>query len=147
MSNDTVSRQMYPTAGRNSVARINVIDEAHVFRIEIEGRFAGEAVIQASICWLTALREDPSRTFTTDISELTGYDTAGLRLLRKMQKHGTCLGARTPRSLVFLHEVSEPASTGPTLVYKAKDPGIDLRDERKKSPVSAGAARAVAAGE
>ncbi len=98
---------------------ITFIDEAHRFRIEIEGRLAGKSVKEIRERWHAELLEASPRTFTVDISGLTGCDAAGIGLLREMHAHGTNIAARTPRALGFLSEISSPVPAGPTLVYKA----------------------------
>lgn len=110
------------------MAKLHVTDEAHLFRIVIEGRFAGEPVERVRQCWNTVMTEGSMRRFTVDISQLTGYDHAGCRLLREMYNHGCYLSARTPRALVFLNEVAGPELTGPTLIYKAPEPEPKRRE-------------------
>lgn len=128
------------------MAKLHVTDEAHLFRIAIEGRFAGEPVERARECWESILREGSVRRFTVDISQLTGYETAGLRLLREMYNHGVYLSARTPRALVFLNEVAEPELAGPTLVYKAAEPESAKRRDAASVPMPA-KVRAAGAGQ
>jgi len=104
------------------VAKINLIDEAHRLRIEIDGRFAGQVVDQVRSCWHAALASVCSRKLTVDISKLSGYDVAGSKLLRQMYQHGTEIAARTPEALVFFNEIASPEVKGPTLVYAAPSP-------------------------
>lgn len=128
------------------MAKLHVTDEANLFRIEIEGRFFGEIVDRVRQHWCGVLEEGCLRRFTVDISQLTGYDTAGSRLLRDMYKHGVYLSARTPRSLVFLNEIAAPAVTGPALVYKAPPPEVETAVAAKPTAVLP-RVRAAAAGE
>lgn len=126
------------------MAVIKVTDEAHQFRIDIEGRLNGEQVSEVRSYWQTALNAVSWRKFTVDISQLTGYDRAGSQLLREMHTHGAYVAARTASALVFLREISNPEVSGPTLVYQAKN------RPRRKSPRRALApllTRAAASGE
>lgn len=124
------------------MAKIHINDEAHLLRIEIEGRLAGRLVTEVQQAWQLALEEASSRKFTVDISQLTGYDQAGYKLLRDMYKHGTYVAARTPRALVFLREVSRPEVKGPALVYEADAPTVT-----PKRKTNTPAVRAAASGE
>ena len=125
---------------------IRIIDQAGQFRIEIEGRFAGDSVVEAESCWKNALREGSSRSFTVDISQLSGYDAAGSRLLREMHRHGTLMAARNPRALAFLSEISAPEETGPTLIYRSS--GEPAREpQRKRTATVAPLQRPAAAGQ
>ncbi len=100
---------------------IKIIDLAEQFRIEIEGRFSGDAVSEAARHWERALSQLNPRRVIIDISQLSGYDLEGSRLLRQMYRHGTHLSARNARALAFLDEISSPKLPGPTLVYKTED--------------------------
>jgi hypothetical protein len=98
---------------------VKIYDRANEFRIEIAGRFLGDSVTDVSTAWQNALLETYPRTFTVDISRLSGYDTAGRKLLHEMYNHGTQFAAGTPQSLVFLNEISVAPRNGPTLVRGA----------------------------
>ncbi len=114
---------------------ISFIDEAHQFRIEIEGRFAGAPVAEVRDRWHSELFETSHRMFTIDISQLTGCDASGFRLLREMCAHGTQIAARNAKALEFLNEISSPEVTGPTLVYKAEGEA-KRKDDTKASVTS-----------
>ena len=123
----------YPTLGSNTVtSTVRVLDEADQFRIEIEGRLAGETVIHVRRCWRSALFEPSLRKLTIDISQLTGYDRHGFKLLREMYAHGTCISARNAEALTILHEISSRLPAGPAIVPSsvnppaAKEPGKAL---------------------
>lgn len=100
---------------------IRILDLAEQFRIEIEGRFAGDVVAEAAQHWQQALSEPNPRRLTVDISQLSGYDVEGSALLRRMYRHGAYLSARNARALVFLDEIASHKLPGPTLVYKSED--------------------------
>jgi hypothetical protein len=102
------------------VGNIKIFDLAEQFRIEIEGRFSGEIVPKVAECWHKALSELNPRRVIIDISQLSGYDPEGSRLLRQMYRHGTHLSARNARALAFLDEISTYKLPGPTLVYKSE---------------------------
>jgi hypothetical protein len=99
------------------VAHLNIIDEAHQYRIEIAGRFAGPSVHRVRELWMIAFRKPNTRKFTVDISEMAGYDTAGGKLLHELYQHGTYMSARNATALSFLNEISQPKAAGPSLVY------------------------------
>ncbi len=102
---------------------IKILDLAEQFRIEIEGRFSGDVVPETACLWQRALSEVNPRRVSIDISQLSGYDAEGSKLLREMYRHGTHLAARNARALAFLDEISSRKLPGPTLVYKAEDDG------------------------
>lgn len=103
-----------------------ITDRADVFRIEIIGRFAEDGVPEIKQSWQEALREALPRKLTVDISRLTGYDSAGRRLLAEMYRHGTDFAARTPSSLVFLNEIANTPRT-PAKVIPAPFPAPKKR--------------------
>lgn len=100
---------------------IRILDLAEQFRIEIEGRFAGDVVPAVARHWQQALSEPNPRRLTIDISQLSGYDVEGCALLRRMCQHGAYLSARNARALAFLADISSRKLAGPTLVYKSED--------------------------
>ena len=100
------------------MATLKLIDDAVQFRVEIEGRFAGDVVDEVRTYWNFILGEVAARRFIVDISQLSGYDSQGFLLLQAMQDHGTVIAARNARALTFLTEISTPESLRPTLVYK-----------------------------
>ncbi len=95
---------------------IKIFDRADEFRIQIVGRLEGQSVANASQAWCAEMEAPAPRKCIVDISRLSGYDAAGLKLLRKMHLHGTQIAAATPLSLVFLNEISAPRRPGPALV-------------------------------
>jgi hypothetical protein len=103
------------------VGTIRILDLAEQFRIELEGRFAGDVVAEAAQQWQQALSEPNPRRLTVDISQLSGYDVEGSDLLRRMYSHGAYLSARNARALIFLDEIASHKVHGPTLVYKSED--------------------------
>lgn len=102
------------------MVNISYIDEAHQFRIEIRGRLSGSSVSEVHDRWHKELVETSPRKFVVDISDITGCDESGFRLLREMHSHGTYIAARNSRALEFLNKISSPEATGPTLVYRAE---------------------------
>lgn len=95
---------------------IKIFDRADEFRIEIAGRLEGQSVADASRAWCAEMMAHSPRKCIVDISRLSAYDSAGLKLLREMHLHGTQIAAATPLSLVFLNEISAPRRRGPALV-------------------------------
>ena len=95
------------------MATLKIYDRADEFRIEIAGRFGGDAVEEVRSNWRDALLETSLRRFTVDISRLSGYDAAGRKLLSEMYRHGAQIAAGTPLALVFLNEISAPVRRGP----------------------------------
>jgi len=126
------------------LADIKVLDQANEFRIEIEGRFAGEVVDYVKDLWKTALGESSPRRFSVDISGLTGYDVTGCRLLRDIYRHGTYISARNAASLAFLNEISSPTTGRPTLLQPSS--GIRRQGNGKASVTSIAKVRHMAAG-
>lgn len=90
---------------------IYISDQANEFRIEISGRFADAVVGEAATAWKAALRENTPRRISVDITRMTGYDRAGHLLLRELHAHGTHIVAGTPRSLLFLNQISSPSAS------------------------------------
>jgi ABC-type transporter Mla MlaB component len=108
---------------------VKLHDRADEFRIEIAGRLQAEAVERIGRAWRSALQETPPRRCIVDISRLSGYDAAGLKLLRDMYQHGTQIAASTPGSLVLLGEIAAPRRRGPALV-REKPPARETASHR-----------------
>ena len=118
------------------VAMVNIYDGADAYRIEISGNFAESAVLDVDRNWRKALSKKIQK-ITVDISQLSDYDRSGCKLLRKMHQHGTVIAAATPRSLIFLQEITAPQPRGPALLRETGD--------TKKKPDSPPNTKAVAA--
>lgn len=95
------------------MATLKIFDEADEFRIEIAGQFAGPCVTEVETYWQTALSKVSPRRLTVDISRLAGYESPGRKLLRSMHHHGATIAAATPRSLIFLAEITAAVRRGP----------------------------------
>jgi len=80
-------------------------DNATEFRVKIIGRFAGAAIARVRRLWRTVVKEG-DRRFVIDISQMADYDSAGSSLLHDMFRYGVTIAAATPKSLVFLGEIS-----------------------------------------
>lgn len=116
---------------------IKLHDRADELRIEMAGRLQGESVERVAQAWRGALQETPPRRCVADISRLSGYDPAGLKLLRDMYHHGTQIAASTPASLVLLSEIAAPRRRGPALV-REKPPGRETAPRGALRPAAAG---------
>lgn len=103
----------------SDLVSINIRDNGGEFRIEIAGRLAGSVVEDVLFAWSAAIRDNASRRFVVDITQLLGYDFQGRSLLQDMHRHGTQIAAASAQSLVFLSEISGPAKLGLALVRKA----------------------------
>ena len=128
------------------MAELKILDQAHLFRIEVAGRLSADLVPQLRDQWQAALAHDPTRRFTLDLSSMTGFDSSGFKLLREMQEHGTYLSARNPFALVLLNEISSPEVTGPALIYNRRPEPDVLRKGASKATVPS-LARAAGAGQ
>lgn len=124
--------------GSPPMSTIRFYEGADEFRIEIVGRFQAESVSEVSRMWRSALRETKPRKCIVDISRISGYDTAGCRLLREMYHHGTQIAAGTPMSLVFLSEISTPQRRGPALVRERPAPQQPSSKLQRIRPAAAG---------
>ncbi len=103
---------------KETVATIKFHDWANEFRVEVIGKFTGDPVDEVAAAWIKHSRQADPRRFSVDISRLSGYDTAGSKLLRQLYRHGVHFAAGTPLSLVFLNEISTPTRRGPALVLE-----------------------------
>lgn len=122
---------------------IFISDQANEFRIEISGRFADAEVGEAATAWKAALRENTPRRISVDITRMTGYDRAGHTLLRELHAHGTHIVAGTPRSLLFLNQISSPSASS-TLALPDDGP---RQTRRSSATVFTMPPRAAASGE
>jgi ABC-type transporter Mla MlaB component len=120
-----------------AMAIVKFHDRADEFRIEIAGRLQADAVESVAQAWQRALQETPPRRCIVDISRLSGYDPAGLKVLRDMYHHGTQIAASTASSLVFLSEVAAPRRRGPALV-REKPAGRETGARGAFRPAAAG---------
>jgi hypothetical protein len=123
------------------VAKVRVYDRADEFRFEIVGKFAGGCVDDVASEWIVTLRDSFHRKFTVDISDMSGYDNAGRRLLRDMHKYGTQFACGTPLSLAFFSEISAPLKTAQVTVMPSKSDAPHKYGEFEQA-----AARSAAAG-
>lgn len=90
------------------MAIIKIYDRADELRIEIRGEFAGGCVEDTSATWRASLPDAMHRRLTVDISEVSGCDAEGRKLLREMYRHGTQIAAGNPTALGLLNEVTGP---------------------------------------
>ncbi len=104
------------------MATYKFFDTADEFRIQIVGRFAGGGVEEVKRSWEEALRQPSLRRVSVDISRLSGYDTAGRKLLADMYRHGTELSARNASALVFMNEIANIARTPAALMTTSPKP-------------------------
>jgi hypothetical protein len=124
------------------VANLTFSDEASEFRIAIAGQFCGPCVAEAELRWQRALSEVSARRITIDISSLAGYENSGRNLLRRMHRHGAAIAAATPRSLIFLAEITAARRLGPIPSLIPKAPAV----EQKIKPSMLAAKKASAGG-
>jgi anti-anti-sigma regulatory factor len=120
------------------MSTIKIYDGANEVRIEIVGRFQAESVNEVTRVWRSALGETQPRKCIVDFSRISGYDTAGCKLLRDMYHHGTQIAAGTPMSLVFLNEISTPRRRGPALVRERPAPKEASSNTSRLRPAAAG---------
>ena len=118
----SLSNHQLPT---ETMGTLKIIDTADEFRIEISGKFIGWCVADVESRWHQVLSKASSRQVTVDISRLSAYENAGRKLLRHMHKHGTTIAAATPRSLIFLAEITATQRSGPAPTL--------IRDESNKA--------------
>lgn len=112
------------------MANLTFLDEANDFRIEIVGSFCGSCVADAEVRWLQALSGRAPKRVTVDISQLAGYENPGRILLRRMHRHGAAIAASTPRSLLFLAEITASRRLGPLPSVVSKAPALETRSRR-----------------
>ncbi len=98
-----------------------ISDQAEEFRIEISGRFADCAVSDAATAWQAALKANTPRRISVDITRMTGYDREGYLVLRDFYRHGTHIVAGTPRSLLFLNQISDPRPVAQSVRTASKE--------------------------
>jgi ABC-type transporter Mla MlaB component len=114
---------------------IRTYDGADQVRVEVIGRFAGDIVPEVENCWKEVMAKSVARTFTIDISRLTGYDSAGRALLTEMNRRGVNIAAKTPSSLGFLQEISIQPRRAPALVRTFDRTWARTSRERRAFPV------------
>jgi outer membrane protein TolC len=84
--------------------RVTVHDTAKTWRLQLEGRLAGEAVIEAERAWLDA---PEGRAKEIDLRGVTCADPAGQRLLHRMHRAGAALTAQGVAMKALVHEIRE----------------------------------------
>jgi len=102
------------------MAEVEFHDRADEFRIVIKGRFSDASVGEVAGVCSTHLGERTRRLLAVDITQLTGYDKAGRKLLEELYHHGTTIAAGTPRALGFLYEISTGVGARPDMLRAAK---------------------------
>jgi hypothetical protein len=118
--------------GIQELVLLNFKDGADEFRITISGNFSVEYVHEVEGRWRSVLSGFHSRRFTVDISGLSGFDSAGRKLLRDMYHHGAMFAASTPLSLVFLNEISAPRRRGVMIMPEKLS---ELQPEQQSKPM------------
>jgi hypothetical protein len=127
------------------VETFTIHDGAYDFRITLRGKFAGISVSEVESCWKALLSRPSASRCTVDISDLTSYDSAGRKLLRRMHQHGTTFAAATPLSLVLLNEIT--TRPGPVLAPPPDGTTEPAQSSPKSAPkATAPPARRMAAG-
>ena len=129
---------------KTNMGTLKIIDTADEFRIEIAGQFIGSCVNDVETRWHQALSKASSRRVTVDIARLSGYENPGRRLLRRMHKHGTTIAAPTPRSLIFLAEITATQRRGPA---PAPTPIRENAKQAEQTKQPAAATKKAAAGD
>ena len=102
------------------MASITIHDRADEIRFEIFGRFEGSAVEEVQGRWSATCGSGFWRRITVDISGLSDYDANGRKLLREMYQQGAQFAASTPRSLVFLEQISAPLRQGTIMTLEPR---------------------------
>ncbi len=80
------------------------IQENSELRLTLEGRLAGAWVTELEQCWRTASSTARDKQFVIDLTDLDSVDSAGRRLLKTLNEHGTRFIATT---LIMRELVSE----------------------------------------
>jgi len=82
--------------------RVTIHDEAKAWRLQLEGKLAGESVIEAERAWAGA---PDARTVEVDLRALTCADPAGQRLLYRMHRAGATLVAQGVAMKALVSEI------------------------------------------
>lgn len=84
--------------------RVTVHDTAKTVRLQLEGKLAGEAVIEAERAWLGAPH---ARAIEIDLRGVSCADPAGQRLLYRMHRAGAALVAKGVAMQALVSEIRE----------------------------------------
>ena len=71
--------------------RVTVHDKAKTWRLQLEGKLAGESVVEAERAWMDAPAD---RKLEVDLRGVSCADPAGQRLLYRMHRAGAALMAQ-----------------------------------------------------
>jgi outer membrane protein TolC len=84
--------------------RVTVHDTAKAWRLQLEGKLAGDAVIEAERAWLDA---PEGKVKEIDLRGVSCADPAGQRLLHRMHRAGAALTAQGVAMKALVHEIRE----------------------------------------
>src|SRR6186997_1928697 len=84
--------------------RVTVHDTAKTWRLQLEGKLAGEAVIEAERAWLDAPQD---KAIEVDLRSVSCADPAGQRLLYRMHRAGAALVAKGVAMQALVGEIRE----------------------------------------
>src|SRR5947207_1305661 len=84
--------------------RVTVHDTAESWRMQIEGKLAGEAVIEAERAWIGAPK---AKALEVDLRGVSCADPAGQRLLSRMHRGGAALVAQGVAMKALVSEILE----------------------------------------
>ena len=84
--------------------RVTVHDTAKTWRLQLEGKLAGEAVIEAERAWMDA---PAAKSIEVDLRAVSCADPAGQRLLSRMHRAGAALVAQGVAMKALVSEIRD----------------------------------------
>jgi hypothetical protein len=88
----------------NEMLRITVQEDGTLWRLHLSGRLADAWVAETENTWRSA--PVSGRRFEVDLSDVTGIDEAGRRLLRAMNQAGACFFAKGVAMEALVEEIT-----------------------------------------
>src|ERR1051325_10913675 len=84
--------------------RVTVHDKPKTWRLQLEGKLAGEAVLEAERAWLDAPKD---KAIEIDLRDVSCADPAGQRVLYRLDRAGAALVAKGVAMKALVSEIRE----------------------------------------
>src|SRR6185436_1823070 len=104
---DSLGNPRALTRGRrqdSQMLRVTVQDTAKTWRLKLEGKLAGEAVVEAERAWMDA---PAAKSIEVDLRAVSCADPAGQRLLSRMHRRGATLVAQGVAMKAMVSEIRD----------------------------------------
>lgn len=86
--------------------RVTVHKDDETITLQLEGRLAGPAVMEAERCWQVTCAENPGRVPRIDLRGVTYFDQEGKRLLKRVFQQGASFLSSGCLTRAYVEEIT-----------------------------------------